>query len=69
MPSAPTNGEVEVKGRKPGSVAHFTCDEGYSMPTDTSQTCGNDLEWTGTQPECISEYIAKFIMSALVNNS
>ena len=52
-PISPINGQVMYTERDPGSVITFTCDEGYMLSTDVTQTCSDDLEWVGDKPECV----------------
>lgn len=55
-PVQPDHGSViTVKGPLvPGSLATFSCDEGYTLRGTAGQTCNLHLQWNGLQPECIA---------------
>ncbi|XP_060561585.1 furin-like protease kpc-1 isoform X2 [Ruditapes philippinarum] len=49
----PTNGEVSLNGTVYGSVAEFTCNDGYNLTDgDEMVTCDEDGKWNGTIPIC-----------------
>ncbi|XP_063300413.1 complement decay-accelerating factor-like [Pelobates fuscus] len=47
-----SNGVVEYSGILPGSIATFTCHEGYHLSGDTSMQCLEDGQWKGILPIC-----------------
>lgn len=45
---------VKLLSRKPGSLAKFSCNEGYKLnSTDSSIECGDNGEWNAPVPTCI----------------
>ena len=47
-----------------GSVANYTCDEGYILDGVTQRICGENNQWSGDVPLCQSKLriiILKFI--------
>ena len=36
-----------------GSVAHHTCDTGYTLIGGSSRTCQSDGTWSGSAPTCV----------------
>ena len=50
---APQFGDVKVTGTAPGSVATYSCREGYKVVSGvTTRTCGNDGNWGGDAITC-----------------
>ena len=62
----PENGQVVVEGRKVGSTASYTCNEGYRLHGLQTRTCQFILEWSGSEPRCNRKSILE-ILSANVN--
>ena len=53
----PLNGRVSVTGIDFGSVANYTCNEGFSLlQGDARRTCGPDGGWSGNEPTCRSMF-------------
>ena len=53
----PLNGHVRVTGIDFGSVANYTCNEGFSLlQGDAKRTCGPDGGWSGNEPTCRSMF-------------
>ena len=56
--SNPANGRVTVTTRSIGSVATYSCNEGYSLEGDESRTC-EEIEsravWFSQEPRCVRE--------------
>lgn len=51
----PLNGRVSLTGIEFGSVANYTCNEGYTLQHgDARRRCGPEGEWSGTEPTCRS---------------
>jgi len=53
----PENGQVIqlVDGNVPGTVANYSCDEGYTLQGNMSRECvlnGQNEFWTGLPPTC-----------------
>ena len=59
--SDPTNGQVNFTTTTEGSVANYTCDTGYDLVGDTTRTCQNDGQWSGSEPTCQSKFVINFI--------
>ena len=51
--AAPMNGSVNVPAREIGSVATYSCDNGFSIDCDPQRTCQADLQWSGEAPTCL----------------
>ena len=49
----PMNGQVTVSGTTEGSIATYTCDEGFTLSGSTSQTCGSNGTWRPAAPVCL----------------
>ena len=52
----PSNGRVTPFGNTAGSLALYQCNDGYEIASgfSTTRTCGDDGEWSGSAPTCIS---------------
>ena len=48
----PTDGSVQYTGLTPGSVATYTCNDGYQAVGEVTRTCETDGTWTGDPPVC-----------------
>ena len=51
MPDIPTNGMVSFNSTVEGSMANYTCDEGYILDGVFQQTCEENGQWSG-DPQC-----------------
>ena len=49
---APRNGGVSFKSTQFGSVAFYSCNEGFRLVGAETQTCQDNGEWSGTAPTC-----------------
>jgi hypothetical protein len=49
---APTNGTVTPTMGTTGTVATYSCNAGYSLTGNATQTCQADGTWSGTAPTC-----------------
>jgi CUB/sushi domain-containing protein len=49
---APLNGNITKHGVTAGSMASFTCNEGYSLIGTTSVTCQMNYLWSNNAPTC-----------------
>ena len=59
----PLNGVVEVNRTTFGSVAEYTCNEGFTFVDDvTNRTCGADGRWT-VEPVCTSKLLFTVLMT------
>lgn len=59
----PENGRVDTSGgTTEGSVATYTCNEGYNLKGESSRTCTTS-GWSGKEPSCESEYIVIAVMA------
>ena len=48
----PINGSVEYSGVNAGSVAQYSCDEGFMLEGVTIRVCQADGLWSGDAPTC-----------------
>ena len=49
----PDNGQVDTSsGTTFGSTVTYTCDTGYNLSGSQSRTCGEDGNWTSSEPIC-----------------
>ena len=57
--SAPTNGNITLSdGTNVGSVATYTCNEGYELSVTSTRFCrSGSRAWTGIDPTCDRESI------------
>ena len=53
-PSLPAimNGQLLVAGDRPGTVAQYVCNKGFTLVGDSQRTCQISGEWTSTDPFC-----------------
>ena len=50
-----TSGEVDFTTTYGGSVATYSCNEGYVLCGSENRTCQSNGSWSGSPPECISK--------------
>jgi len=50
-----TNGAVDFTTTYGGSVATYSCNEGYVLCGSKNRTCQSNGSWSGLPPECISK--------------
>ena len=48
----PTNGQVLINGTTEGSIATYSCTNGYHVVGNTSRACQSDRQWSGNAPTC-----------------
>ncbi|XP_077979369.1 CUB and sushi domain-containing protein 1-like isoform X2 [Glandiceps talaboti] len=54
--SPPSNGHVSCQGdNQPGSWCQYDCMRGYKLVGARSRVCGNEGQWTGSNPTCESQ--------------
>ena len=46
------DGNVDVGLSVEGTIANYTCDDGYRLVGAASRLCQNDGEWTDRAPVC-----------------
>ena len=46
------NGLTSTGGFSPGSVANYTCNDGYVLEGDSRRVCQATGAWTGEEPQC-----------------
>lgn len=50
---SPLNGQVSVSGdNRPGSVATYSCNQGFDLEGSSVRTCGSDGSYSGQAPVC-----------------
>ena len=47
------NGERTADGFSPGSVATYTCNDGYVLVGDSTRICQTTGTWSGEDPHCV----------------
>ena len=47
------NGVVTVEGTHQGSMAHYTCDDGYTLVGPATRECLITATWSGHTPVCV----------------
>ena len=53
----PSNGMVRTNGTtSPGSIAQYTCNDGYVLVGNETRTCDSTWSWSGTEPVCNRKY-------------
>ena len=52
----PPNGIVIVSGNKPGDTAMYICDVGFTPDGEDMRTCGDDGQWSGSEPMCVGKF-------------
>ena len=62
--TAPSNGQVSLISTAPGSLATYTCDNGYMLIGDANRQCQIDRTWSQQEPVCESKllYLNYFII-------
>ena len=62
--AGPANGQVVPSGSIPASTATYTCNSGYRLNGDSSRTCQDSGEWSGTAPTCEpSTYVTRTLIN------
>ena len=51
--SSPANGYVTVEGTTEGSVANYSCEQGYRLLGMDQRTCLQNAQWSGTESLCV----------------
>ena len=57
QPGVPSNGGVTIISTTFGSTVMYSCDSGYALCGDDTRMCLSTGMWSGSVPDCISEYI------------
>ena len=55
--SAPENGNVDASVRTVGSVATYSCDNGFLINGEPQRNCQMDGMWSGEAPTCLGTRI------------
>ncbi len=55
--SDPRNGDVVITGVAVGSMATYTCDNGFELIGEQSRTCQPNGRWTDKDPICKGLFI------------
>ena len=56
-PDTPSNGGVSYTITTEGSTIVYSCDPGFVLCGDENRTCLSTGMWSGSVPDCISEYV------------
>ena len=48
----PANGNLVLSGNTVGETASYTCNTGFILEGDSTLTCGEDGQWSGSPPVC-----------------
>ncbi len=54
--SNPLNGLVIMEGIAFGSIATYSCEEGFNVNGQARRICESDGNWSDRAPTCISEF-------------
>ena len=70
-PDTPSNGDVSYTMTTEGSTVVYSCDDGFVLCGDENRTCLSTGVWSGSVPDCISEYTnhLKLLFSTCTNIS
>ena len=49
----PVSGTIDLTDTTVGSVASYSCDDGYDLVGDMMRVCQSDGMWSGDDPQCI----------------
>ena len=52
----PLNGRVQLGSSVVGSLATYSCNNGYNLVGVSQRICRPSGEWSGDEPRCTSEY-------------
>ena len=58
MPEISSNGMVSFNSTVEGSMANYTCDEGYILDGVVQRTCEENGQWSGDVPQCQRKLIS-----------
>ena len=53
--TSPSNGQVSLTAATPGSVATYTCDNGYEVVGASVRECQANGSWSEDEPVCDSK--------------
>jgi len=56
-PDTPSNGGVSYTLTTEDSTVVYSCDDGFVLCGDENRSCLSTGVWSGSVPDCISEYI------------
>ena len=54
-PPTPGNGSVTYDNTFEGSVANYSCNDGFRLVGDDQTVCQSNATWSGVVPICIGE--------------
>ena len=57
VPDTPSNGDASYTLTTEGSTVVYSCDDGFVLCGNQNRTCLPNGVWSGSVPDCISEYI------------
>ena len=53
----PVNGAVTWPSLTVGSIATYTCDDGFELEGSMTRTCESSAMWSGDEPICIGMFV------------
>ena len=62
----PANGNLVLSGNTVGETADYTCNTGFILEGDSTLTCGEDGQWSGSPPVCNRKYLSKMYTRLLL---
>ena len=65
--AAPENGEIELTTTTVGSVATFTCLEGFRLEGSAERTCQGNSQWTGGDTTCEGKFLQEIPYNGIVS--
>ena len=60
-PGTPANGGRRGSSFTVGSTVVFSCQPTYQLIGSLQRRCGNDLQWSGTQPQCAGIHLMFYV--------
>nr|XP_039270425.1 uncharacterized protein LOC120345097 [Styela clava] len=60
LPEKIDNGDVKYTSTVYGSIATYSCNDGFSLQGDEQTVCQSDRKWSGKPPKCVNENACSF---------
>ena len=64
----PENGNIAISTTTYNSVANYSCNTGYTLRGDMSQTCLDTGIWSGSEPNCTGMLVIKLHVQTKINS-